>query len=139
MKVINVKSQRTYTITRAKYQAVADWCQAVKPVSIKIGGVTIKAYGLPTKSNYIYMMWNGWAHCVWCKDPKEFDFLKEKSLKVADPGPKAKAKAEEAGMSAAKATAKPKREVRVIKREVLEPATPVIVVPVKAATEEVQG
>jgi hypothetical protein len=126
MKVTNLKTKRSYTLLRAKYQEMAAWCSHVKPVTIKIGGVSVKAYGLPSKSNYIYMMWQGWAHCVWAKDPKEFDFLKERSLKVADPGPAPKGpKAKDAGMSAAKAKAKgkgvqpptPSREIKVIKRE----------------------
>lgn len=149
--IVQNKAGRNYNLAASKGNVMANWTTKEKAVRMDIGGEKVDVFANTEKSNYIYLRHNGTVYCVWAKDPKEFDFLKEKSLKIisasrtrtkkaatAAPAvtkPAAKkaakpvvkdAKRESAAKDAAAAHAndKKQRQVKVTKKADLAPQTP---------------
>jgi hypothetical protein len=98
MKVAN-STGREYTLLRSSKPKAA-WCDKIeKPAKVKINGATIMVFANEAKSDYIYMEIPAedgksvLTYCVWAKDPKEFDFAKETSVKTVVKAPKVKAEA----------------------------------------------
>lgn len=95
MKVKN-STGRQYYLQRSKDDRIAQWCTKTKPVEIEIDGTIVEAYGNPEKSDWIYLRYEGTAYCLWAKDPNDFDFLKESSLRITDRGRKRSSRSGEA-------------------------------------------
>lgn len=85
MKVANSEG-REYYLQRSKDNQIAQWCSKAHPALIEIEGVSVEAYGNPQKSDWIYLRYDGTAYCLWAKDPREFEFLEERSLQITDRG-----------------------------------------------------
>lgn len=81
MKLINSEG-RVYRILNSKNNVIAAWTRAIKPIEITMGDETVKVYGDPLRSNYIYFLYKGIARCVWAKDRGEFAFLEERKLEL---------------------------------------------------------
>lgn len=85
MKVEN-SSGREYYLQRSKDNFMAKWCSTVTPSRIDLDGTTVEAFGDAEKSNYIYLVFEGTTYCLWAKDPRNFEFLEEISLRITDRG-----------------------------------------------------
>lgn len=85
MKVEN-STGREYYLQRSKDNRIAQWCTKTEPAQIEIDGAPVEAYGNPEKSDWIYLRYEGTAYCLWAKDPRDFEFLDETSLRITDRG-----------------------------------------------------
>lgn len=85
MKVEN-STGREYYLQRSKDNRMAQWCSKTEPARIEIDGTSVEAYGNPEKSDWIYLRYEGTAYCLWAKDPRDFEFLEETSLRITDRG-----------------------------------------------------
>lgn len=85
MKVEN-STGREYYLQRSKDNRMAKWCSKTEPSRIEIDGTSVEAYGNPEKSDWIYLRYEGTAYCLWAKDPRDFEFLDETSLRITDRG-----------------------------------------------------
>ncbi|HMO79561.1 MAG TPA: DUF6508 domain-containing protein [Pyrinomonadaceae bacterium] len=85
MKVEN-SSGREYYLQRSKDNFMAKWCSIVTPSRIDLDGTTVEAFGDVEKSNYIYLVFEETTYCLWAKDPRNFEFLEETSLRITDRG-----------------------------------------------------
>jgi len=94
MKVEN-SSGREYYLQRSKDNFIAKWCSSVTPSLIDLDGTTVEAFGDAEKSNYIYLVFEGTTYCLWAKDPRNFEFLKETSVKITDRGRAKRSKTKE--------------------------------------------
>jgi hypothetical protein len=85
MKVAN-STGREYYLQRSKDNRIAQWCTKAEPAQIEIDGAPVEAYGNREKSDWIYLRYEGTAYCLWAKNPRDFEFLDETSLRITDRG-----------------------------------------------------
>lgn len=77
----------------------------MEPTRIDLDGTVVEVFADRERSNYIYLIFEGTTYCVWAKDPRNFDFLEETSLRVTDRG-RARSKAKKNESSQPRTTGK---------------------------------
>jgi hypothetical protein len=101
MKVAN-SSGREYYLQPSANNFFPRWCSTVEPSLVDLDGTAVEAFGDRKKSNYIYLILEGTTYCVWAKDPRNFDFLEETSLRITKRG-RSKGKSAKAETTSARA------------------------------------
>lgn len=102
MKVANSEG-REYYVQPSKDNLLPRWCSTVEPTRIDLDGTVVEVFADRERSNYIYLIFEGTTYCVWAKDPRNFDFLEETSLRITDRG-RARSKARRAESSQPRTT-----------------------------------